>query len=380
MFVSHPMAACLGAGLAWLILALTPVPAAAFTAVAVADGDQSYGFCFDRTTEAEAEACAVLACRRYASDAEGCAVSFDHFERGFYAWARGANGGGVGYSFYNPDEAATMALAACGQRTGACAVLDHWAEALGDRAEFTGPHPPLTLPNPKGSVVLIYTHGSVGEFEPDPCRLDQVDVPFGMPSAIAALDGRKIWGKTLRVDGFCTPSKVGAFDLGTGRPRRLKVELRKEDLRERVEAYRDMGVPARQIFVAGHSAGAWAALLLEAEDPTLFNAVVAIAPAFAGRRQDQDPLWHRVRQNELDTLVQAPKLDGLVFAFDGDPYETPATLQPLARRWDVAFVAVPEAERAKRGCFADPHQTALDRCFANGWSGAIGDWIATKLR
>jgi hypothetical protein len=365
---------------ALLVPAAGGAPAAAYTAVAVADGEESYGFCHDRPSEGDAAACAVKACQRYAADAAGCAVTFEHFERGFYAWARGAEGGAVGYSFHGPEEAAALALAACGQRTGACAVLDRWAEALGDRAEFTGPRPPLTIAAPRQTVVLIYTHGSVGEFEPDPCRLERQDVPFGMPSAIAVLDGRRLWGKLLRVDGFCTPSKVGQFDTASGRPRRLKVELRKEDLRERVLAYRAQGVPARQIFLAGHSAGAWAALMLEAEEPTLFNAVVAIAPAFAGRRQDQDALWLRVRQNEFDQLLSAPKLDGLLFAFEGDPYETPATLQALASRWDLAFVAVAESARRQRGCSAEPHQTALDSCFAAGWSGAIGDWLAAKLR
>ncbi len=366
---------------AWLLgLAAAPAPAQAYTAVAVADGEESYGFCYDRPSESDAAACAVKACQRYAADGEGCAVSFAHFERGFYAWARGADAGAVGYSFHGPEEAAAVALEACGQRSGACAVLDRWAEALGDRAEFTGPHPALTIAAPRQTVVLIYTHGSVGEFEPDPCRLDRLDVPFGMPSAIAQLDGRRLWGKLVRVDGFCTPSKVGQFDTASGRPRRLKVELRKEDLRERVLAYREQGVPARQIFLAGHSAGGWAALMLQAEEPTLFNAVVAIAPAFAGRRQDQDALWLRVRQTEFDQLLSAPKLDGLLFAFEGDPYETPATLQLLASRWDLAFVAVAESARRQRGCNAEPHQTALDRCFAAGWSGAIGDWLASRLR
>lgn len=357
-----------------------PAPAPAYTAVAVADGEQTYGFCYDRPSESDAAACALEACRRYAAAAESCAVRFRHFERGFYAWARGANGGGAGYSFLGPDEAASLALAACAERTGACAVLDHWAEAQGDRAEFTGPHAPLALAAPKQTVVLIYTHGSVGEFEPDPCRLDRLDVPFGMPSAIAALDGRRLWGKVVRIDGFCTPSKVGAFDTGSGRPRRLKVELRKEDLRERVEAYLAQGVPARQIFLAGHSAGAWAALLLKAEAPELFNAVIAMAPAFAGLRAAQDALWLRVRQSNLERLVAAPRLDGLLFAFEGDPYESPASLRPLSLRWDLAFVTVAEAQRRQSGCRGEPHQTALEGCFAVGWAGAIGDWLAAKLR
>ena len=363
--------------LAWLAGA---PPAGAYTAVAVAEVEQSYGFCHDRPSAAEAAACALLACRRYAADQAGCAVTFEHFERGFYAWARGADGGAAGYSFHGPEEAAAEALSACDRKTGACAVLDRWAEALGDGAEFTGPRPPLTIATPGQTVVLIYTHGSVGEFEPDPCRLDRQDVPFGLPSAIAALDGRRLWGKLVRVDGFCTPSKVGRFDTASGQPRRLKVELRKEDLRERVLAYREQGVPARQIFLAGHSAGAWAALKLAAEEPGLFNAVVAIAPAFAGRRQDRDALWTRVRQSEFDLLLSAPRLEGLVFAFEGDAYESPASLQPLSGRWDLAFVAVAESARRQVGCDGDPHQTALERCFATGWSVAIGDWLAARLR
>lgn len=365
------------AGLLWLA---GSSGAAAYSAVAVADGEQTYGYCYDRPSEGAAAACAVEACRRYAADPGACTVSFQHFERGFYAWARGANGGGAGFSFFGPEAAAAAALAACGQKTGACAVLDDWAEAVGDRAEFNGPQQPLRFADPARAVVLIYTHGSVGEFEADPCRLDRLDVPFGLPSAIAALEGRTLWGRTLRIDGFCTPSKVGAFDIGSGRPRRLKVELRKEDLRERVEAYRAQGVPAAQIFLAGHSAGAWAALLLKAEEPQLFNAVIAIAPAFAGLRQSQDALWLRVRQNNLDRLLSAPRLDGLVFVFEGDPYESPLSLQPLSLRRDLAFVNVTESARRQRGCRADPHQTALDGCFAAGWAAAIGDWLAWRLR
>src|SRR5690606_1733894 len=125
----------------------------AFTAVAVADGGETYGYCFDRPSPAEAASCALATCRFHAAAPAGCAVTFQHYERGFYAWAQGQGGGGVGYSFHGAREAEAMALRACGREASGCGLLDGWVESLGDGAELTGPAPPLRLPEPPASIV-----------------------------------------------------------------------------------------------------------------------------------------------------------------------------------------------------------------------------------
>lgn len=345
-----------------------PTQAQAYSAVATS-ANLAWGYCYDLADQASAESCALNYCRQYADDPQTCAIGYSDPTPGLYAFALGDSGWGVGRDT-TLSKAKQTALSYCRQYSANCSIAVTWEDQVAAaEAPISGPQ---TLANPRGSLVLIVTHGSDQENIPDPCHLDRVNAPWGMPGAIDALRGTKLGGKTVVIDPFCTPHKVGTSST-------LKVELRKADLEARVTAYRQQGVPAGQIFLVGHSAGGWASLLLKMEQPGLFNAVIALAPAFSGEEADRDAWWWQRRQEYLDRFAAARDLSALIFAFDGDTFEEPGDLEELVMRRDVTFVAVDGDEQQAAGCDAWSHGIPISDCFAPTWGGLVQDYIVDRL-
>lgn len=350
-----------------LLCAVTwALPSMAFTALAVSS-DTGFGYCNNAPSEAEAAECALNYCRQFTAKPDDCAIGYQSAGVGAYAVATGDGRWGLGFDS-TQAAAEQRALEYCNSSN--CAITANWSETAGQPEMAT--LPPLEIEDVASTVVLITTHGSVNEITPDPCHLDQVNVSQGMSSAIADLDGVEYEGLTLRVDAFCTPHKLGTEQS-------LKIDLRVEDLRERVTAYRDMGVPAGHIFIVGHSAGGWAALMLKDQDPELFNAVVAAAPAFAGQLETRDEWWQARHDMYLETMVADGNLDALVFAFDGDSFETPTTLADLSTAEGVDFVAIDSGDLAQAGCTVWTHETFLSDCFEPAWGEKITEFIEARL-
>ena len=111
----------------------------------------------------------------------------------------------------------------------------------------------------------------------------------------------------------------------------------------------------------GHSAGAWASLLVAREGPGWFNAVVAFGPAFAGLR--------------------ATRIDALIFAFEGDPYEPPEDLAFLRRIPRVELVVLSGTRIDDVSCGSrSAHLTERKPCFHATQGARIRDYIERRLR
>lgn len=354
-----------------LLLALfcCTTKATAYSAVAVAS-DLAYGYCYDMASKGEAESCALEWCRDYSSEPASCTVGVSETATGFYAFAAGDSGWGVGVGA-DSGSAQSSALGFCRQHSRNCSIDATWQESLGSGSEMETTQP-LQLIDPRRAIFLILTHGSDQEFIPDVCHLDQLDTWQGTSRAIAAMDGMTLGGKTVFLDRFCTPSKVGSDTT-------LKVQLRKADLATRVAAYRRQGVPAAQIFLIGHSAGGWAELLLKAEQPGLFNAVVAIAPAFAGEEIGRDATWQKRRDKLLKQLATAADLSALILSFEGDSYEEPQDLAALALARNTVFRAITRSEQESASCHSVAHEILFDPCFAPTWGPEIVDYLNDRL-
>ena len=92
------------------------------------------------------------------------------------------------------------------------------------------------------------------------------------------------------------------------------------------------GIPAKNIVLAGHSAGAWAALLALSGSRTEAHAAVLFAPACCGTPRgrsrksgngsgrDRLPIWAAGGSERI-----------LVFAYDDDPYENAQSLEFLPK-------------------------------------------------
>ena len=267
---------------------------------------------------------------------------------------------------------------------GAADAQSGLAQVPGGNGAWLSPAPalvaddPLALADPQSTAVIIFLPGSSTEGRPDSCRPLEPRVGT-TPKILRELAGQSIAGKTLAVFGFCSDTKLGSFrkDRYVGTP---KVIGRRDDLRALVRAFRAAGLPAEHLFLAGHSAGGWAALLLQRDDPAEINAVVAFAPAFTGPRDTRTASWSRLRREMVDHLGEAERLQALVMAVVDDPYNRPQDLAFLEAVPGVHLLSLESDSLAGQTCQGgDPHQLVYRDCFAKTQGVRINRYLEQRL-
>jgi pimeloyl-ACP methyl ester carboxylesterase len=178
----------------------------------------------------------------------------------------------------------------------------------------------FTVPNAANVSLVIFLHGSEADDEQDYC-VPAISPAGSVPPVVGALAGESILGRPVFVFAPSTQVKPA---WTPGQPREhykfYKRGLELTDLLNRAEA---AGYARRNIIVAGHSAGGWIALTHLARDPNSFAAVVAFAPAFAGRNSGRDVnsgFWVPERDSQI-ALLRASPPRSLVYSFEGDEFE-----------------------------------------------------------
>lgn len=224
------------------------------------------------------------------------------------------------------------------------------------------------------AILLIFIHGSGAEFTPDQCKRDN-----GVPKVIRELEGRRLAGKKVIVYAFCTPSRVGEYNHNsrTGEP---KVVKRARDIEELVGRFTAAGLPSSNIFLIGHGAGAWASLLVERRGNVDINAVIGFGPAFAGRKVTRSEGWWDLHRKQSEYLRTAPRLDAMVFAFEGDRYSDISELKSTFSATGVKFVPVTEEAGKKANCnLVADRNGAYTKCFEQFAGPRIGAFIEERL-
>lgn len=233
----------------------------------------------------------------------------------------------------------------------------------------------LDLDDPANTVLLIYNHGSRQEFYPDRC-----EASAGVPQVVRNLSGRQVAGKRVLVYAFCTPSRVGEYrhQSRTGEP---KVAKRARDIENLVQKFTATGLPSENIFLVGHSAGAWASLLVSRRGNVDINAVIGFAPAFAGPIATRSSGWWDLRRKQSTLMRTSPRMDALVFAFDGDPYYELSELGTIFSAPGTEFVPVTRGVANRTDCRrVMSHRGAFTNCFEELASQRITAFIQQRLR
>lgn len=191
--------------------------------------------------------------------------------------------------------------------------------------QVTSHYDSQTLPvmkDPANTVVLIHNHGSILDRQTDACDMGKLNAgSSSMPHLFHDLHGKTIAGKTVLVEGFCSTMR-GDYDTDT-KTGELKIVKRARAIAGRAKEYVAAGVPAKQIFLTGQSAGAWASLMVKAETPDAVNSVIAFSAAFAGRWRVRNAPWQAIRDEGIRGLQKASRLDALVYSIQNDEYELP---------------------------------------------------------
>lgn len=229
----------------------------------------------------------------------------------------------------------------------------------------------------RDSVVIIYNHGSLSEDKTDPCFPGSSFMPGGLPQLVKSFAHKQIARHPVTVYVLC--SKIpGRLKLRHTQDN-LKIRLRVEEITVEVKRLRKAGIPGRNIFLAGHSAGGWASLLIERENPELVNGVIAFSPAFAGVKHRRNEKWQRFRDEHQAYLESADELSALVYAFQSDPYNSREDLGFLSEIPGVSFKALPTGNsRSEFTCYRG-HRAAFRRCFAEAHTGEVFDFIESRF-
>jgi hypothetical protein len=224
----------------------------------------------------------------------------------------------------------------------------------------------IALADPAHSTVIVYTAGS------DSNIVAQCRAGAGVPPVLREIAGATVAGSRIVVHGYCADA-IG--DLGRGVS---MSEARAPEIERVLKADMAQGVPAANMFVAGHSMGGWAAVLVGLRREVPVAGVIAFAPANGVNRRPlrEEGNWWALRR-ELDALKQAPKLDALIYTFTGDDASEPADLQIAARVPGVTYREWAPAPGCER---VPPHFTVLAQpCFTTGEKQAIVDFIAARM-
>lgn len=225
--------------------------------------------------------------------------------------------------------------------------------------------------NTKDYLYLIYSHGSLSENKKDPCFPASDWLPGRVPRVVADLDQQRISGLRVLVYVLCT--KVPAREHNDD-PSRIKVMLRAEEIQGVLRALHDIGVPAQQVFLVGHSAGAWASLLAMKYQPQWVNAVIGFAPAFAGVKKYRNDTWAAMRVEHQQALLAAPDLPSLLYGFADDPYYDAQDLEFLKQ------IPGTQLEWISGGRCSRGHGAVFRTCFRDAKRLQILDFIRSRIQ
>jgi pimeloyl-ACP methyl ester carboxylesterase len=195
-----------------------------------------------------------------------------------------------------------------------------------------------TVPNAAEKVLVIFLHGSEGESVPDPCN------PKGKwsttPRIINDLSDEAVKDKQILVFSHCTSVPPAISSTSMISPADTKVVRRYQELGASLEHFTHAGYLKKNIFIAGHSAGAWIALWRLAEHPRAFAGAIAFAPAFAGK-PGRPPGWDNLRMTATNGFARAAALPSLIYAFENDEWEPVNALEQI-------FAAIPGVSFVKK--------------------------------
>ncbi|MCP4183689.1 MAG: hypothetical protein GY761_10280 [Hyphomicrobiales bacterium] len=276
------------------------------------------------------------------------------------------------------------------------------------------------------AIVIIFTHGSKGNKSRDPCLfkigsrfLDQYLGTFRLPHVLEELASND-----PRIALFFVCHREVGNEAGLERETRAKLPcqnvskpnaakfcLRKQKIFDELKKIRDANRKLRssRIFLTGTSSGGWASLLLLSEKPGIANGVIAFAPATNGKlgryvsrangktqrktrrcgvskpvkltipkvKSSQSYFRHQCQQEYIAKRIKS----ALVFAFEGDPYNSPNLLplfQSIPRQIDFQKI-----ERKKCGLplpfSSHPHACFQKDFFVKNYSETIRRYLDTRL-
>ncbi len=177
-----------------------------------------------------------------------------------------------------------------------------------------------------------------------------------------------------------------------------KHERYRENIVKKLKEFIEIGFSPNNIFLIGHSCGAWHGLHLLDKSKDLFNSTIAISPACFGPRS----LWkHRRnlmkrREAEINFIQQIKSFDPLIFLGAEDLRENTNSLKRIIKISTVDFIQLPNKNNkgiyyandkvctwhnnkgVPKWFILDSHNMHFSRCFVD-YTNYIIKFINEKL-
>jgi pimeloyl-ACP methyl ester carboxylesterase len=226
------------------------------------------------------------------------------------------------------------------------------------------------LGDPDETIVMIYNHGTDwgGKFQD--CE------PETMPNFLKYWSEHGIQGQDVVVFYLCAQVAEDFAAMGSARSRE------NEEVLDRLLA---AGVPARNIFIVGHSGGASTALLTSNRASEKFNSAIVSAPGYGFawlKAEGEGGNWINVEYDKWRSpLARADDMSAYVLLYEGDLWAPPGDATFLARHPLVELVTVRDDDQDGVLCkgLDEPHFYWWTACFARGELPDVERFVIDRL-
>jgi pimeloyl-ACP methyl ester carboxylesterase len=209
-------------------------------------------------------------------------------------------------------------------------------------------------------ATIIYSHGTTR-----PQQVENCDAPANrVPPSLKQLESRGL--ATIRY--LCSK----ATDDGV---RGSYIYKRAAEIGAVVDELLAKNVSPKDIFLAGHSAGAWSSLMYMRGHAAKVNAAILFAPACCGPRYeiDQYPAWLKeVQPRQISEIVSGQPITSLVFAYTDDAFNRPEELSFLTK-------AFPSSTQLVVSSCGNGHLTLLRDCKEGQTADLIRKFVESRM-
>ena len=234
------------------------------------------------------------------------------------------------------------------------------------------------IDNKENTILVIYTHGAMGDQKLDKC-LSEWNL---VPQVIRNLHNKKInnfevkiyrlcsgvrgWSKSEQDKMWKHHEKTGNLGLKDSKGEFLITKQKQNQklkvIENTINKFADNGF--KNIILAGHSSGSWQSLKIQSNDDNLIDGVIGLHPGAGGtvKNRKEWPWWEEIRYYGFGDFT---KLNAIIITHDKDNYNSPNDYSLLKKSNDVEFVNISDSKCKKKATLGGYHGLALTKCFAD---------------
>ena len=234
------------------------------------------------------------------------------------------------------------------------------------------------IDNKENIILVIYTHGAMGDQKLDKC-LSKWNL---VPQVIRNLHNKKInnfevkiyrlcsgvrgWSKSEQDKMWKHHEKTGNLSLKDSKGEFLinnqKQNRKLKVIENTIYKFADSGF--KNIILAGHSSGGWQSLKIQSNNDNLIDGVIGLHPGAGGtvKNRKEWPWWEDIRYYGFGDFT---KLNAIIITHDKDNYNSPNDYSLLKKSNDVEFVNISDSKCKKKDTLGGYHGLALTKCFAD---------------